>query len=178
MLQQFQRVFALLVPHTRRFGRSAALAGAGVAIAFDSNHGNLVGLSWVVAVCFVSLAVRNDPQTVIGRVGWWTHGIFVIATLLGLALGRLSPQSALSLAIALVLLEGIRAAVRRDWVSASGSGLLVLVLTLIVTVTSLDSRNATGAIGVWAIVLGVFGIINAVDALTGRKQKRSTSGAK
>jgi len=178
VLHQLQRVVAFLMPHIRRFGRPAALVGAGVGIAFDSNHGNMVGLSWALAVSLFSLAVRNDSQSTLGRVAWWTHGVFVAATLVGLVVGRLSPQSALSLAIALVVLEGARAALRGDRVSASGSGILAVVLTVIVSITNLDSRDATGAIGVWAIVLGVFGVISAVDGLSGRKQKRSTRGAK
>jgi hypothetical protein len=168
------RVVTFTLPHLRRLGRPAAFVLTGVLIAFDSDHGNLVGLWWALGIAVVSLAVRDDVRTSIGRIAWWTHAIFAIATLLGLIADRLSPQSALSLAIALVTLEGIRAALRREYISSVFSAALLITLTVLVTITDLDTRHATGAIGVWAIVIGIFTIIRELDGLIRKTQKETT----
>ncbi len=162
------------MPHLRRLGRPAAFVITGVLIAFDSDHGNIVGLWWVFAIAVVSLAVRDDVRDTAGRIAWWMHAIFAIATLLGLIADRLSAQSALSLAIALVTLEGIRSALRREFVSSWVSAGLVITLTVLVTITDLDTRNATGAIGVWAIVIGIFTTIRQLDGLVRTTLKETT----
>lgn len=162
------------VPHLRRLGRPAAFVVTGVLIAFDSDHGNIVGLWWVFAIAVVSLVVRDDVRDTAGRIAWWTHAIFAIATLLGLIADRLSAQSALSLAIALVTLEGIRSALRRELVSTWVSAGLVITLTVLVTITDLDTRHATGAIGVWAIVIGIFTTIRQLDGLVRTTPKETT----
>jgi hypothetical protein len=155
-----------------------AFVAAGVFVAFDDDHGNRVGLWWVLIVSVVSLAVRNDRTTVAGRVAWWTHVVFAAATLLGFVADNMSPESALSLAIALVALEAIRAAVRDEKLSALGSATLVVALTVIVTITDTDTRHATGIIGVWAVVVGVFTTIQQIDRLAKQHNKEATRGTK
>jgi hypothetical protein len=162
----------------QRLGRPLIFVTTGVLIAFDSDHGNRVGLWWVFAVVVVSLAVRNDRTSPIGRVAWWTHAIFAAATLLGLLMDRLSPPSALSLAIALVSLEGIRGALRAEIVSAWASAALAVSLSVIVSITDLDTRHATGAIGVWAIVIGIFTLIRQLDSLIPRSSKEPARATK
>lgn len=169
---------AFLAPHARRYSRAAILAVAGIVIAFDSDHGNEIGLTWVLVISAVSIFVKDDPQNSIGRLAWWTHVIFAGSTLIGLVFDRLSFESALSLAIALVVLEGIRAALRRDIAFAWGSGALALTMSVLVSVTSTDTRFATGAIGVWAVVFGVFGAINLLDPLVKRGKKVLTRETK
>lgn len=162
---------AFLAPHVRRYSRVAILALAGIVIAFDSDHGNEIGLTWVLVISVVSIAVKDDFQASLGRLAWWTHVIFAASTLVGLVFDRLSFESALSLSIALVVIEGIRAALRRNLAFAWGSGALALTLSVLVSVTSTDTRFATGAIGVWAVVSGIFGAINLLDPLVKRGKK-------
>ena len=167
-----------VAPILRSLARPLAFVAAGVFVAFDDDHGNRVGLWWVLIVSVVSLAVRNDRTTVAGRVAWWTHVVFAAATLLGFVADNMSPESALSLAIALVALEAIRAAVRDEKLSALGSATLVVALTVIVTITDTDTRHATGIIGVWAVVVGVFTTIQQIDRLAKQHNKEATRGTK
>lgn len=177
-LGQLIRSTVAVIPTIRSLARPLALVVAGVFVAFDNNHGNRVGLWWVFVVSVVSLAVRNDPKNLPGRVAWWAHGIFTAATLFGLAADTMSPESALSLTIALVALEAIRAALRGENLASFGSAALVVALTVIVTITDTDTRHATGIIGVWAIVVGIFTTIQQIDVLTKQHKKEATRGTK
>lgn len=172
------RAATAAAPFVRSLARPLAFVAAGVFVAFDDDHGNHVGLWWVSIVSVVSLAVRNDRTTVPGRVAWWTHAVFTAATLLGLVANNMSPESALSLAIALVALEAIRAALRDETLAALGSAALVVALTVIVTITDTDTRHATGIIGVWAVVVGVFTTIQQIDRLAKQHNKEATRGTK
>lgn len=162
----FVRHYAPVVtPYARTFGRTASLLLAGLIIPFVANHGNSVGLQWTVFISFVSLAIRDDRDGLIARVVWWINVLFTGAALLGLVLGTISPASALSLTIPLVLLECARAFIRRDAFAGWGSAILALVLTVIVFPTEQDSTIATGTIGAWALILGVFAAIGQSETL-------------
>lgn len=177
-LGQLIRSAVAVIPTIRSLARPLALVVAGVFVAFDYNHGNRVGLWWVFVVSVVSLAVRNDSKNMPGQIVWWTHSIFTAATLLGLAADTMSPESSLSLTIALVALEAIRAALRGENLASFGSVALVVALTVIVTITDTDTRHATGVIGVWAVVVGIFTTIQQIDVLTKRHKKEATRGTK
>ena len=177
-LGQLIRSAGATSPAIRSLARPLALVAAGMFVAFDDNHGNRVGLWWVFVVSVISLAVRNDSKNMPGQIAWWTHSIFAAATLLGLAADTMSPESSLSLTIALVAFEAIRAALRGEYLASFGSAALVVALTVIVTITDTDTRHATGVIGVWAIVVGIFTTIQQIDVLTKRHKKEATRGTK
>jgi hypothetical protein len=155
----------IVAPYFRSFGRTASLLVAGLVIPFIANHGNIVGLQWTVFISVVSLAVRDDRNGPISKALWWINVLFTGASLLGLALGTIGPASALSLAIPLVLFECARAFIRGEAVAAWGSAILALVLTIIVFPSDQDSTVATGTIGAWAIILGVFAAIGQSETM-------------
>lgn len=161
----------IVVPYFRTFGRACILLLAGLIIPFIANHGNIVGLQWLTAISIVSLLVRDDRDTPITAAVWWLNVLFTGAATLGLVLGTIGPASALSLAIPLALFESARAFIRSERVSGWGSALLAFALTIIVFPSKDDSVIATGAIGAWAIILGVFGAISQSETLmaTGKK---------
>lgn len=161
----------IVIPQLRRFGRTGILLIAGLLIPFIAAHGNLVGLQWLTLISIVSLLIRDDRGTPITAGVWWLNVLFTGATLLGLALGTLSPASALSLAIPLVLFECARAFIRSELIDGWGSAVLALVLAVVVFTSRGDSTIATGSIGAWAVILGVFGAIRQSEALfaTGKK---------
>jgi hypothetical protein len=77
-----------------------------------------------------------------------------------------------------VALEAIRAALRGENIASFGSAALVVALTVIVITTDTDTRHATGLIGVWAIVVGIFTTIQQIDVLTKQHKKEATRGTK
>lgn len=155
----------VVAPYARQFGRTGALVIAGLVIPFIRNHGNTVGLQWMVFISIVSLAVADDRNGLIPRVVWWINVLFTGAALLGLVLGTISAASALSLTIPLVLLECARGFIRHEPITGWGSATLALVLTIIVFPSDQDSTIATGSIGAWAVILGVFAAIAQSDTL-------------
>lgn len=161
----------IVLPYFRSFGRVGILVIAGLIIPFIANHGNIVGLQWLTVISIVSLLVRDDRTTPITSAVWWLNVLFTGAAVLGLALGTISPASALSLAIPLALFECARAFIRAEAVAGWGSAILALALTIIVFPSRDDSTIATGTIGAWAIILGVFGAISQSETLmaTGKK---------
>lgn len=162
----FLRHYAPVVtPYARTFGRTVSLVLAGLIIPFIANHGNIVGLQWAVFISVVSLAIRDDRDGLVARAVWWINVLFAGAALLGLLLGTIGPASALSLTIPLVLFECARAFIRRDAFAGWGSAILALVLTVIVFPSSQDSTIATGTIGAWALILGVFAAIGQSETL-------------
>lgn len=177
-LRQLIRSVVAVTPAIRSLARPLAFVAAGMFVALEYNLANHVGLWWVFVVSVVSLAVRNDSKNMPGQIAWWTHSIFTAATLLGLAADTMSPESSLSLTIALVALEAIRAALRGENLASFGSVALVVALTVIVTITDTDTRHATGVIGVWAIVVGIFTTIQQIDVLTKQHKKEATRGTK
>ncbi len=161
----------VVAPFFRTFGRTVILVLAGLIIPFIANHGNVVGLQWLTAISIISLAVRDDRETAITRGVWWINVLFTGATALGLVLGTIGPASALSLAIPLVLFECARAFIRKEPIAGWGSAILALTLTIVVFPSRADSTIATGSIGAWAIILGVFAAISQSETLmaTGKK---------
>lgn len=164
----------IVAPHFRTFGRPGILLIAGLFIPFIANHGNLVGLQWMTTIAIVSLLVRDDRATAITAGVWWLNVLFVGATSLGLVLGTIGPASALSLAIPLALFECARAFIRSEPIAGWASAILALILTIVVFPSRADSTIATGTIGAWAIILGVFGAISQSETLmaTGKKAIR------
>ena len=160
-----QHFAPIIAPYFRAFGRTAALLIAGLVIPFIANHGNIVGLVWLTVISAVSLAVRDDRDTTVTKAVWWVNAIFTGASAFGLIVGTISPVSALSLAIPLVLFECVRAFIRSEPIAGWGSAVLALVLTIIVFPSRGDSTMATGTIGAWAIILGVFAAISQSEAL-------------
>jgi hypothetical protein len=166
------RHFAPVVaPHFRAFGRPVVLVVAGLFIPFIANHGNIVGLVWLTTISTVSLAVRDDCTTLVTKAVWWINAIFTGASALGLILGTIGPASALSLAIPLVLFECARAFIRSEPLAGWTSAALALALAIIVFPSRTDSTMATGLIGAWAIIVGVFAAISRSEILmsTGKK---------
>lgn len=166
------RHFAPIVaPYFRTFGRTAILVIAGLVIPFIPGHGNVVGLIWLTTISIVSLAVKDDCGTPITKFVWWLNVVFTGSAALGLILGTIGPASALSLAIPLALFECARAFVRSEAIAGWGSAALALTLAIIVFPSGTDSTIATGTIGAWAIVLGVFAAISQSETLleTGKK---------
>lgn len=161
----------VVAPYLRAFGRTGILLIAGLIIPFIANHGNIVGLVWLTTISTVSLAVRDDCGTVVTKAVWWINVIFTGASALGLIFGTIGPASALSLAIPLVLFESARAFIRREPIAGWASAALALVLAIIVFPSRTDSTMATGTIGAWAIILGVFAAISQSETLmsTGKK---------
>ena len=160
------RHFAPIVaPYLRTFGRTAVLLVAGLIIPFIPGHGNVIGLIWLTTISIVSLAVKDDCATPITKFVWWLNVVFTGSAALGLILGTIGPASALSLAIPLALFECARAFVRNEPVAGWGSAALALTLAIIVFPSGTDSTIATGTIGAWAVVLGVFGAINQSETL-------------
>ena len=166
-----QHFAPIVAPYFRTFGRTAALLVAGLVIPFIANHGNFVGLVWLTMISTVSLAVRDDRNTSITKAVWWVNVIFTGASALGLIFGTISPASALSLAIPLVLFECVRAFIRSEPIAGWGSAVLALVLTIIVFPSRGDSTMATGTIGAWAIILGVFAAISQSETLISSGKK-------
>lgn len=161
----------VVVPVVRQFGRTAALLLAGLVIPFIRNHGNFVGLQWMVFVSVVSLVMADDRATVVAKAVWWMNVVFTGAALLGLLLGTISAVSALSLAIPLALFESVRGFIRREAVTGWGSAVLAIVLMVIVFPSDHDSVIATGTIGAWAIVLGVFAAIGQSETLMSKGKR-------
>lgn len=161
----------IVAPHLRTFGRTAILVVAGLIIPFIANHGNIVGLQWLVTISIVSLAVRDDCDSPVRKGLWWLNALFTGGAVLGLVLGTLSPASALSLAIPLVLGECARAFVRGERLDGWASAALAITLAIVVFPSRDDSTIATGTIGAWAIILGVFGAIRRSEAIwkTGKR---------
>lgn len=155
----------IVAPYARQFGRTAVLLLAGLVIPFIGNHGNIIGLQWMVFISIGSLAIADDRVGIISRAVWWINVLFTGAALLGLVLGTISAVSALSLTIPLVLLECARGFIRHEPITGWGSAALALVLTIIVFPSDQDSTIATGTIGAWAIILGVFAAIAQSDTL-------------
>ncbi|MEN9740306.1 MAG: hypothetical protein RLZ72_572 [Actinomycetota bacterium] len=166
VVAHFVRHYAPIVaPYTKTFGRTAAFLVAGLIIPFIGNHGNTIGLQWLVFISIVSLAIRDDRLGIISRAVWWINVLFTGAALLGLVIGRISAVSALSLAIPVVLLECARGFIRGERVAGWGSAALALILTIIVFPSTEDTTAATGFIGAWAIILGVFAAISHSETL-------------
>ena len=161
----------VVAPYLRAFGRTGVLLIAGLIIPFIANHGNIVGLVWLTTISTVSLAVRDDRGTTITAAVWWINVIFTGASALGLIFGTIGPASALSLAIPLVLFECARAFIRKEPIAGWGSAVLALVLAIIVFPSRTDSTVATGTIGAWAIILGVFAAISQSETLMASGKK-------
>ena len=155
----------------RSFGRPAVLLVIGLIIPFIATHGNVIGLQWLTAISVVSLALGDDRATTITAAVWWINVLFTGVTVLGLLLGTIGPVSALSLAIPLVLFECARAFIRSEQFAGWGTALLALTLAVLVFSEIEDTTIATGAIGVWAVILGVFGAIRQSETVmaSGRK---------
>lgn len=161
----------IVVPYLRTFGRTAILIVAGLVIPFIANHGNIVGLQWLTVISVISLAIRDDCDTPLRNGLWWLNALFTGGAVLGLSLGTLSPASALSLAVPLALGECVRAFVRGESLDGWASAALALTLAIVVFPSRDDSTIATGTIGAWAIILGVFSAIRQSEALWKKGKK-------
>jgi hypothetical protein len=166
------------VKFLRSFGRPAVLLVIGLIIPFIAIHGNVVGLQWLTALSVVSLALCDDRATTITAALWWINALFTGVTGLGLLLGTIGSASAISLAIPLVLFECARAFIRSEQFAGWGSAVLALTLAVLVFSEIEDSTVATGAIGVWAVVLGVFGAIRQSETVMASGRKLVNRGTK
>ena len=161
----------IVAPYFRIFGRTTILVIAGLMIPFIANHGNLVGLQWLTAISVISLAVRDDCDTPLRKGLWWLNTLFTGGAVLGLTLGTLSPASALSLAIPLALGECARSFVRGETLGGWATAALAVTLAIVVFPSRDDSTIATGTIGAWAIILGVFGAIRQSETFWKKGKK-------
>lgn len=169
--RQIVKLLAVVAPYFRNYGRTAMFLIAGLIIPFMEDHGNLVGLQWVTAIGVVSLAARDDVSTSAARALWRFNVLFTVGAVFALWFGTVSATSALSLTVAQILFETARGFTRRDRIVGWGSAALAAVLTITIYPTQGDSRFATGAIGAWAIILGVFAAIRQSETLMNSGKK-------
>ncbi len=146
------------------YARYAAALIAGLAITFTQNHSTFTGLFWLSFTVVVSLVLRDGPDTVMNKFAWWSTVVVVFMTAIGLLVGKMSTATALSLTIALVAFETSRAFTRGDRIWLWSTGVLAVGLSILYFSISADDTTAAGLTGGWAIVAGVFGLINVVDA--------------
>jgi hypothetical protein len=174
----FEIVSKLLVI-TQPFARYVAAIIAGVAITLTEDHSTYLGLGWLAFVVVVSLASGDGATTVMNRFSWWSTLVVTALTLLGLAAGKMSPTTTLSLTIALVAFETSRAFTRNDRIWLWSTGILVLGLSILYFNIDADDRTAAGLTGGWAIVAGIFGLIGAIDSrVKARRSGRKTPAQK
>ena len=154
------RVRAAIQP----FARYAAALIAGVAITLTDDHSTYTGLEWLTFVVVVSLLFQGGPATLMNAVAWWSTLVVAALALLGLIASRMSPTTALSLTIALVAFETSRAFTRSDRIWLWSTGVLAVGLSILYFTIDADDRTAAGLTGGWAIIAGVFGLIDAIDS--------------
>ncbi len=155
----------------RPYARYIAALIAGIAITLTEDHSTYTGLEWLIFVVSVSLYTRGGPATLMNAVTWWSTLVVAGLSVLGLIASRMSPNTALSLTIALVAFETSRAFARSDRIWLWSTGVLALGLSILYFTISANDRTAAGLTGGWAIIAGIFGLISAIDSR--RKARRS-----
>jgi len=148
----------------RPYARYIAALIAGVAITLTFDHSTYTGLEWLMFVVAVSLLSRGGPANLINAVAWWSTLVVTALALLGLIASRMSPNTALSLTIALVAFEASRAFTRSDRIWLWSTGVLALGLSILYFTIDANDRTAAGLTGGWAIIAGIFGLIGAIDS--------------
>lgn len=146
------------------YARYIAAIIAGVAITLTDDHSTYTGLEWFTFVVVVSLLSRGGPATVMNAFSWWSTVVVTSLALLGLIASKMSAPTALSLTIALVAFETSRAFTRGDRIWLWSTGVLALVLSVVYFTIQTNDRTATGLIGGWAIIAGIFGLIGSIDS--------------
>ena len=165
------RQLAALRDRTRPFARSVAALVAGIAITFTYDITTFTALTWLTVIVTVSLVMWDGPDTVLNKTALWATVVVVAMTVLGLAMGKMSTATALSLSVALVAFETSRAFTRGDRIWLWSTGVLAVGLSIAYFNVDANDRTAAGLTGGWAIVAGIFGLISAADATV--KQRRS-----
>ena len=160
----------------RPYARYLAALIAGVAITLTDDHSTYTGLEWLTFVVVVSLLSRGGPTTLMNTVAWWSTLVVAALALLGLIASRMSPNTALSLTIALVAFETSRAFTRSDRIWLWSTGVLALGLSILYFTIDANDRTAAGLTGGWAIIAGIFGLIGVIDSRV--KARRSTHKVK
>lgn len=167
------RQLAALRDSTRPFARSIAALVAGITITFTYEITTFTALTWLTVIVTVSLLMWDGPNTALNKAALWATVIVVGMTVLGLAMGKMSTATALSLSVALVAFETSRAFTRGDRIWLWSTGVLAVGLSIAYFNVDANDRTAAGLTGGWAIVAGIFGLISAADAIV--KRRRATS---
>jgi hypothetical protein len=165
------RQLAALRDSSRPFARSVAALVAGITITFTYDITTFTALTWLTVIVSVSLVMWDGPDTVLNKAALWATVVVVAMTVLGLAMGKMSTATALSLSVALVAFETSRAFTRADRIWLWSTGVLAVGLSIAYFNVDANDRTAAGLTGGWAIVAGIFGLISAVDAIV--KQRRN-----
>jgi hypothetical protein len=155
----------------RPFARPIAALVAGIAITFTYDITTFTALAWLTVIVTVSVLMWDGPDTALNKAALWATVVVAMMTVLGLAMGRMSTATALSLSIALVAFETSRAFTRGDRIWLWSTSVLAVGLSIAYFNVDANDRTAAGLTGGWAIVAGVFGLIAAVDAIV--KQRRA-----
>jgi hypothetical protein len=164
------RQLAAIRDIARPFVRPIVALVAGIAITFTYDLTTFTALSWLTVIVTVSVLMWDGPNTALNKAARWATVVVVVMTILGLAMGRMSTATALSLSIALVAFETSRAFTRGDRIWLWSTGALALGLSIAYFNVDANDRTAAGLTGGWAIVAGIFGLIGATDAIGKRRR--------
>jgi hypothetical protein len=154
----------------RPFARPIAALVGGLAITFTYDITTFTALGWLTVIVTVSVLMWDGPDTALNNVALWATAVVAVMTVLGLAMGRMSTATALSLSVALVAFETSRAFTRGDRIWLWSTGVFAVGLSIAYFNVDANDRTAAGLTGGWAIVAGVFGLISAVDAIVKRRR--------
>jgi hypothetical protein len=164
------RQLAAFRDSTRPFARSIAALVAGIVITFTYEITTFTALSWLTVIVIVSLLMWDGPNTALDKAALWATVVVVGMTVLGLAMGRMSTTTALSLSVALVAFETSRAFTRGDRIWLWSTGILAVGLSIAYFNVDANDRAAAGLTGGWGIVAGIFGLIKAADVIVKRRR--------
>lgn len=163
---------------SRPFARSIAALVAGVVITFSYDLTTFTALTWLTVIVTVSLLMWDGPDTALNKAARWATIVVVVMTVLGLAMGRMSTATALSLSVALAAFETSRAFTRGDRIWLWATAVLTAGLSIVYFNVDPNDRTAAGLTGGWAIVAGIFGLIAAVDTIVKQRAADREKAAK
>ncbi|MDP4586201.1 MAG: hypothetical protein NWS64_02740 [Microbacteriaceae bacterium] len=172
------RQLAAIRDSTRPFARSIAALIAGFTITFTYDITTFTALTWLTVIVTVSLLMWDGPDTALNKAALWATVFVVGMTVLGLAMGKMSTTTALSLSVALVAFETSRAFARADRIWLWSTGVLAVGLSIAYFNVDANDRTAAGLTGGWAIVAGIFGLIGAIDVIVKRRRAAREHAAK